>query len=196
MPSQQTDETLISAIQSQQATLEEVLSKLYGNEEWQRSIFKLVENTGGSRQDAEDIFQEGIRRLIVNIRNHVYEGRSSLKTYHYSICRNLWISQLRRDNRRQELLQAMETPTTGLGADGLLRQKERNEQLSKALGLLDGNCRQVLELWTQGYSMNEIAEMTGYKNGQVAKKRKHVCLKKLLKALQNRPELMKTLLEL
>jgi len=194
--SPKSDESLLSAIYSEADSTEQLLEEICTDENWQQSIEKLVMHSGGTYEDAEDIFQEGLRRMLVNIRHQIFEGRSSLKTYHYSICRNLWISQLRRDHRRKELLLAIEFPTTHSNTEQLIQHNERKTQLAKALSLLKDNCRMVLELWSQGYSMKEIARLTDYKNAQVAKKRKRICLKKLIKAIQSNPELMKTLLEL
>ncbi|MCO6489488.1 MAG: sigma-70 family RNA polymerase sigma factor [Phaeodactylibacter sp.] len=191
-----TDESFIAAIQSEGQAPDQTLAGLYENEAWRNAVFRLVQDSGGSREDAEDVFQEGLRRMIVNIRNGLFEGRSSLKTYHYRICRNLWVSQLRRDNRRQELQQALQNHDTGLDSEETLIQKERREHLAKALKLLGDNCRQVLVMWTKGYAMEEIAEAAGYKNGNVAKKRKRICLSKLIARVRQQPELMKILLEL
>ena len=190
------DESFIAAILSEQGTSDQALGGLYECEAWRNAIFRLVQKSGGSREDAEDVFQEGLRRMIVNIRNGLFEGRSSLKTYHYRICRNLWVSQLRRDHRRRELQQTLQNTGAGLDSEEALIQKERKEYLSKALQLLGDNCRQVLVMWTKGYPMQEIAEAAGYKNGNVAKKRKRICLTKLISKVREQPELMKILLEL
>ena len=190
------DESFIAAIQSEGLATEQAVAGLYENEAWRNAIFRLVQESGGSREDAEDVFQEGLRRMIVNIRNGLFEGRSSLKTYHYRICRNLWVSQLRRDNRRRELQQALRVPGEEQNSEETLMQKERKEYLSKALQLLGDNCKQVLIMWTKGYPMQEIAEAAGYKNGNVAKKRKRICLTKLISKVREQPELMKILLEL
>lgn len=196
IPMRYTDESFIAAIQSEEQAPKQALAGLYENEAWRNAVFRLVQDNGGSREDAEDVFQEGLRRMIVNIRSGLFEGRSSLKTYHYRICRNLWVSQLRRDNRRQELQQALQVPDEELDSAEALIQKERKEHLAKALQLLGNNCRQVLVMWTRGYAMQEIAEAAGYKNSNVAKKRKRICLTKLIARVREQPQLMKILLEL
>lgn len=190
------DESFIAAILSEEGTPDQTLGSLYESEAWWNGIFRLVQDSGGSREDAEDVFQEGLRRMIVNIRNGLFEKRSSLKTYHYRICRNLWVSQLRKDNRRRELQQALLVPGQGSDTEESLIQKERREYLAKALQLVGDNCRKVLAMWTKGYPMEEIAEAAGYKNGNVAKKRKRICLTKLIGKVREQPELMKILLEL
>src|SRR6185436_11226786 len=58
-------------------------------------VAKYVKQNSGSRQDAEDIFQEAIIVLLNNIRHPGFQLTASLKTYLFSISKNLWLKKLR-----------------------------------------------------------------------------------------------------
>ena len=190
------DKAIINEIRTNGAVAEGVLAFLYKNKNWQRAIFSMVKKSGGTEEDAEDIFQEGMRRMVVNIQHNDFEGRSTLKTYHFRICRNLWTSQLRQNNRHKELQVSLKNTASQLDPEKMFQLKEQKEQINKLLHKLDDNCRQVLLFWARGYSMKEIAKEMGYKNEQVAKNRKCDCLKKLVRKVKNNPQLVKILREL
>ena len=45
--------------------------------------------------DAQDVFQEGLTRAIINVRNGRFKGNSSFPTYLFGICRNLCLKDYR-----------------------------------------------------------------------------------------------------
>jgi len=70
---------------------------------------------------------------------------------------------------------------------------ELKENISKALDLLGIKCKKVLELWKLNYSMKEIAEKLDIKSEGMARKTKFQCYHKLLKLIEDNPELRKNL---
>ena len=55
--------------------------------------------------EPDDVIQEGLTRLIMNIREGKFSGKSSVHTYLYSICRNICLKEnarVRRDKRVAE----------------------------------------------------------------------------------------------
>ena len=71
--------------------------------------------------------------------------------------------------------------------------EEKKDMLRDILNLLDDSCRSILTLWKQSYSMQEIAEKLNLSSAQLAKKYKYRCIKKLMKVLENKPQLLKAL---
>ncbi len=47
--------------------------------------------------EAEDIFQEGLTRAVINIRKGEFKGESTFSTYLYGICRNLCLKEYNRN---------------------------------------------------------------------------------------------------
>jgi len=43
--------------------------------------------------DAQDVFQEGLTRAIMNIRRGMFKGESAFSTYLYGICRNICLKE-------------------------------------------------------------------------------------------------------
>ena len=47
--------------------------------------------------EAEDVLQEGMTRMIMNVRSGKFQGKSSIHSYLYSICRNICFKQYTRE---------------------------------------------------------------------------------------------------
>ena len=71
----------------------------------------------------------------------------------------------------------------------ILLEKEQEEELDSLLNALGDTCKKVLRLWQLSYSMKEIASELGYKSEGVARKKKRLCMKKLLEILDENPEI-------
>lgn len=68
-----------------------------------------------------------------------------------------------------------ENPETLLVRKDLVQLVERKMQQ-----LANKKCPCILQLWTMGYSFEEIADLLTYKDAGVARKTKHDCLQKLI----------------
>ena len=188
------DQSIIETIQ-QGGQLSKVISDLlYG--EISAPIKAFVLKNSGNEADAADIIQEGLQQLILNIRLQQFQGKSSLKTYLYRICRNLWISRLRKLNKKDTIQQifTQKTTTPPDTPETIIDKQQKKQLLEQALNKLGTICKQVLKLWTLGYSMVEIANKVGYKNANVAKKKKSICMQSLVKHVMGQPDLVKSLL--
>ena len=60
------------------------------------SISYFTRQNGGTEEDAKDIFHESLAILVEKSRMPEFELTSAIKTYIYSICRNLWYNRLRK----------------------------------------------------------------------------------------------------
>ncbi|MEM7368143.1 MAG: sigma-70 family RNA polymerase sigma factor [Bacteroidota bacterium] len=184
-----TDEELLTAFQQGGNSLNQAMKWLYLESDCRREILAYVAKKNGSPEDGEDVFQDGIKQLILNVRANKFRGEGSVQGYLYGMCRNLWsrrFQQLMRDKQytgtasNETIL--FDTP------ESMAMIEERTANMEKLLAKLGGKCRQVLVLWKLGYSMKEIAAELGYKSDGVARKKKHQCFQKLLKILSKEPQ--------
>lgn len=195
MQSTFSDEQMLHAIQQGGRQLEELMSHFYGKSGYKSLIIKLIQQRNGSIEDAEDIFQDGVRHLIMNIRNEKFRGDSSIKSYLTKICLNLWHNQFARATKLNTIKENLPaSAVTESSPEKTFLYKERAELLQDVLSQIGASCKKVLGLWALSYSMKEIAKRTQFKNEQVVRKKKHQCLKKLTVLLKDRPDLVQELL--
>jgi RNA polymerase sigma factor (sigma-70 family) len=49
--------------------------------------------------DAEDVFQEGLTRAVINVRENKFSGKSSFNTYLSAICRNVCLKEIQKTGK-------------------------------------------------------------------------------------------------
>lgn len=192
-----TDQEIKEAIEQGGKQLNKVMTYIYNESNYRADIFKYIRSRGGTVEDAEDVFQDGIRNLIICIRKGQYRGESSLKGYLFGVCKNLWFKQFNKQVKQIEIKASMTiADTEDPGPEVLIIGKEREELIIGLLTSLGPACKKVLSLWRLSYSMKEIAEEMGYKSDGVARKKKHQCFQGLLQVLKDHPNIIHSLREM
>ncbi len=178
--SDQTNSKLLVMLRSSDRTLRnQALTTLYQDNF--PAIRALILKNSGNLEDAEDIFQDGLIALYEQVNNQTFKETSSIKTYLYAICRNLWMKRLRKSSTKNEILgQEVDFAETDILPLDLMIADEESETLADLLGQIGADCQRVLLLYYyERKRMQEIAKVMGFANEQVAKNKKNRCLKKL-----------------
>lgn len=145
------------------------------------AVLKFVRGAGGSRQEAEDVFQDGLLIFFRKVEQGNFEGRSSAQTYLYGICKHLWLDELRRKKRAVNLqdLEVTDEPVYSAEEHQLLRRAEQ------AFQMLGQKCKDLLMLfYFKRESLVSIAKQLGFSSDKVAKNQKYRCLEKAKEHLQ------------
>jgi len=142
----------------------------------------------------DDVFQEGLTRVVMNIRNGKFRGDSSFYTYLNSTCRNICL---------KELTKYRHTEITGDVAEEESDNLEIVGALAAMVSRLDENCQNIIDLRFNLTAQNNIedpeearkslpfdvvAEKTGLSTAN-ARQRFKRCLGKLRELVMQHPEL-------
>lgn len=148
-------------------------------------IAQMIINNRGSREEAQDIFQETVMVLYDKVTHENFILSSKLQTFLYAISKRLWLKHITRGEAsyHKGLIDDMED---SLAAEEALEDHGIVEaRLSLMEGSLNGlgePCRTILhDFYMQGKSMVEICEKFGYTNADNAKTQKYKCLQRLKK---------------
>jgi RNA polymerase sigma factor (sigma-70 family) len=145
-------------------------------------IRNMVRQHNGSEEDAVDVFQDGLLVFSRNVKNGAFRGDSSIKTYLFSICKNLWLKTYYK--RQRELIAGSELI---LEAGDDLEYLKNVESISVLMNELNEDCRNVLiEFYYNNRSMNELKEMFNVNSIQAAKNKKWRCLGCLMKLFKEK----------
>ena len=182
-----TDETLANAIRNGGPQREAALQVIYQKPGLRETVIRFVQDQGGNREDALDVFQETLLLFDRNLREGRFEGRSSLTTYFVGIAKWNWLAQRRKRGRQTELLPdhydgMVESPESDI------LQAEHRGWLEAALGRIGERCRELLRLYQLDYSMEEIAQTMRYANPDVAKKEAYRCRMRFRELLEQFPQ--------
>jgi len=142
----------------------------------------------GTRDQAKDVFQEAMIILYKRIRSGDLELNCKLGTYLYAICRNTWIQERKKHLLHNAKLrqQSMVVHDPGPDRDPLL-EKQLTGLFHKHFHELSEDCRTILRMYFNNYSVEEIRARMNYKNTHHAADRKYRCKKSLIKRIVNDP---------
>lgn len=146
-------------------------------------IQHFVTNNNGSFDDARDIFQEAMITLYEKVQLDNFALTCQIKTYLFSICKNLWLKRLQQMGKYSTPLSAQEE-TVSVEDD--LDQFEKKDAafaiMDRALNSLGEPCKSLLEgYYLNKKGMQELASQFGYTNADNAKNQKYKCLMRLKK---------------
>lgn len=151
------------------------------------ALRKHVRANGGSKEDAEDVFQDTIVVIFRKLESPEFSLRSSFGTYVFAIGKRVWLHKISRRSKR---------PQTSLEDAAILQsespdlQVERTEKyrfFREKLKQLGEGCQHVLKLFFAGESMADIAKKMGFASEGYAKKRKFHCKQQLTKLVKADP---------
>ena len=173
------DIDIIAGVRNQE---DKVLNWLYDN--YFQSVRKHVLNNSGSDDDVSDVFQDAIIVLYNQITEDKIGLTSDLKGYFFGIARNVWNSQLRKKQKTIEL--EFDLPDEEETEDQSDPTLERI--ISRVFQRLKPDQRMILNLFSDGYSYEEIAMKLNLKNEVYARRKKYLCKEALLELVKEDPE--------
>jgi RNA polymerase sigma factor (sigma-70 family) len=187
------DQELVMYLKSGER-MDEVIRSMYRN--YFDSLSWYVMNNNGSRQDAEDIFQEVIVTFISLVQKDKFRGESSVKTFLFSLNRHAWLNELKRRGRALAREEKYEKGQERVEADTsqYMADRENKNAVISLVSKLGDACRQILLLfYYENWPMKKILETMHYENEQVLRNKKYKCLKQLEQMLEANPTLKNTL---
>ena len=158
------------------------------------NIDLLVRSNRGTAAEAKDVMQEAVIAFYENVIKENFKGESAISTYLYSIARFIWLNRLKRKNLEiNKLAEAIQNaPEPELPR--YMTSHEEKLQMLELFRRLGNDCQRVLmDSIYHNLDMKDIAQNMGYNNEQVARNKKHLCLKKLKAFIQENPAIIQFL---
>lgn len=187
------DPELITNLKSGLRT-DEMVRSIYRN--YFDSLSWYVMSNSGSRQDAEDVFQEVVVTFIDLVQKDKFRGESTVKTFLFSVNRHTWLNELKRRGRALAREEKFENAKDKVEFDTsqYITDRENKNEIIKLVGKLGDTCRQILLLfYYENWPMKQILETLDYENEQVLRNKKYKCLKQLEEILNSNPNLKNSL---
>jgi len=162
-----------------------VFHRLY--EQYHQDVFNFLIYLTGDRSQSEDLVHEVYVRVLKAYAG--FEGKSSEKTWLFSIAKNVAIDHFRKKNVRQKhQFDKFDWEQGDLAAsdrlpDEIAELNEEMRRLLKALNTCTGDQKMVIVMrYFQDFSITETAEALGWTEGKV-KTTQHRAIKALQKKL-------------
>lgn len=133
-------------------------------------------------EDVEDAYQRSFNIFYFNVKgDKISMLDMKVNTYLFSIGKNVMLKVLNKEPRLMKSTDELRDIDFGVtGNDPDTDDVYRKEIILRMLNQIDEICRNVLVLsFYNNFAMESIASTMNFKNEAVAKKKKHLCLKKL-----------------
>ncbi|PPA71293.1 RNA polymerase sigma factor SigX [Jeotgalibacillus proteolyticus] len=168
--------------------MDSVFHRLY--KEYQQDVFQFLIYLVKNRDTAEDLMQEVFIRVMKSYGN--FEGKSSEKTWLFSIAKNVAIDHFRKQTTiKKRILETFDWNQRELVSKDTLPQEivEQSEEIQELYSLLD-RCKTDYKLvvvmrYIQELSIVETAEILGWTQGKV-KTTQHRAIKHLRELMSHK----------
>ena len=171
-----TQDQIIQQIQS--GNREKAFKELYN---YFPKVEALILKSGGSKNNASDIFQEALILLFRKLQKCDFVLTSSLETYLYSVCRFMCYDQNRANAKQTDWNVNLEESEQDEIAS-IFQEEEKYKLAETALQTLGEKCLEILKMfYHQGVKMAEIAKKMKLSSAKIAKNQKYKCLERAKK---------------
>jgi len=141
---------------------------------------------GSAREPVKDIFQEAILVVFRKIRSGHFRGDSTVSTYLFAICKNIWFKEVKRDGKLGALTSSSEFADHEL-SDEPAYELARRIELADVIKGLSLECQEILvAFYYKKMSMKELKEHYQLDSIGAMKNRKYRCLKNLITIIENK----------
>lgn len=139
-------------------------------------VEKLVKGNSGTKQDAQDIFQDGLLIFCNKVQTPGFQLSSTPETFLYGICKNLWFNELKKMKNREAKNVVLDQDFNPTEEDN---EEEQLQLATSILAQLSKKCQDILELfYFQKKSMQAIAAALSFTSAKVARNQKYKCIEK------------------
>ena len=180
---------IIAGIQSAGAQRQQYAGYLY--EKYFDFIYAGAKRYNLQFDQAHDAYGDAIIKVCQQIQKGAYEGKGKLSSYLFRAFLNRCVDIIRRNASyitQEDIADHYDLPSQAKSVLEELEHSEKWAQADKAMDELGKKCKRLLlDTEYYGYSLEEVAQRTGYNKASTVANMKYRCLKRLKELLQNKP---------
>lgn len=181
-----TDVEIVAALKNNRA-MDEAVKFIYKN--YYSLLEYYVVTNKGTKDDAADVIQETIVAFIEIVQKDKFRGEASVKSFLYTLTRNLWLTELRKRNSTETRNEMFEKNKDVIEQEVVhhLIYREHQKTIYELFERLGDKCKTLLLLvYYEDLSMKDILDkMPEYQNDQTLRNKKYKCMKQLEQMIQD-----------
>jgi len=131
----ETDNIILNLKASDDRIVDQAFAYLY--QEYFSVIQYYIKENNGSEDDAADVFQDSLIVLHDKVRSEQFKLTCAMKTYIYSICRNLWLKKLRTRKQQAKTKDALAFIELEPNVSAVLEEDEKSKAVARLLKEID-----------------------------------------------------------
>ena len=174
------DLSIINGIKAGGLQHDRSIGYLYAQKKFRSPIFAYIRSKGISNSNAETLWTDIVIQFGKLVINDKYQHQGNIVGYLKNMSRYMVLNYFR-DNKKYNYTEIEDVSyNLSVEEDLTLYNNELKSLIVSQLDLLGNTCKEILLLWSRGYSMVEIMKKVTIVSIEATRKRKHTCLKKLL----------------
>jgi len=180
------DEELVNGIKVQN---DKAINYLY--EQIGPRVKQYIVSAGGSSEEANDIFQEGVISAFVNIRTGKYQqdGKTKFASYLTQICKYKWYDTLKSGHRKTSQNELVDVESSE-SIQEAMEISDKYSALHQVIDQIGEQCKQIILLfYWEKKSIDEISQSLKMVPASV-KNGKYRCMQKLKEKAKGLAQLM------
>ncbi|MCU4176337.1 RNA polymerase sigma factor [Carboxylicivirga sp. N1Y90] len=178
-----TDNELLEGVYNREGKIiKHIMNMVWG------PIQSFVSDNSGNKDEAMNIIHEAF--VAIYSKTEKPQLTCAFSTYFYSICKNLWLNELRKRKSEQKILNGIGDNVL-IEADGIEEKKlyeKRRLLYLKYFKKITKVCQDVLRLVSIGFSNEDITSELAFSSVQYMKNRRSMCNKKLIEMIKADPQ--------
>lgn len=158
---------------------DEVFRYIY--KELNESLKKFILSNGGNKEDVHDVIQDAIIIYYEKVQDASLEIHSTVLGYIYQTGKYIWYDRRFKLKKHPHIEIDSNDDRLISNDEGFdMFHIDKTVFVKKLFLLIGEKCKKILiQSVYENKSMEEVAKLNGFKNSQVARNKKHKCLKKL-----------------
>lgn len=168
-----TDEKIIELLKANKT--DKAFYKLYADFP---KIQKMILAKGGTKTDAQDIFQEALIVFYRKVTETDFKLTAKIGTYLYSVSRFLWKDEMAK-NKKKNYTEIPETLSQNelQEMEMLIEKENKLKAIEDVLQTISKKCQEIFQLfYFKNFSMKEIAKKMSYTSERIARTQKYKCM--------------------
>ena len=162
---------------------EDVIIALLSDRKLQKFVMYLVE---GNKVAYDSLMHDTVLSFVRTCMKPNFVIEKNPRAYVKAIAKNAWLMQKRKNKLKTVSIDDDEFKIE-LSSTYLVDNDKRSV-VQKLLSKVPVDCQKILYLWAMKYRMKEIADAMDVESENYIKKKKHICIKKLIAAVENDPK--------
>jgi RNA polymerase sigma factor (sigma-70 family) len=151
------------------------------------AVYRNIRHAGGTSDDARDLVQDAIILIFNKLRQGDLVLTGSFAAFFLGICRNLWGNRLQKIAGRMVTIPEEAKYNIASDDDWHVHEEQlaRHRLFYRAFGQLGALCQQLLRLFMEGKSMEEIMQTLELASYDYTRRRKYLCKEKLIEIIKS-----------
>jgi hypothetical protein len=185
-----TENEIVNNLKAGALLHDKALAFLFESDSYRGPIISFLRSKGLSADECNILWTDILVKFALLVKKGKYVHQNKLGGYLKNLAGYMFLNYIR-DNKKYK---SDDIESTLLKDEYLEastnNHKELKELFEKQLKILGNTCKAILSLWSLDYSMQEIMQKMKFVSVEATRKRKHICLKKLLDNISSNKSLM------